>query len=150
MMQLPLLIAATFASLLAATEQDTPKPLFPGDGSLASCVVDLPLTYAPRDRERYMQAAKFLEDQELVLVTWDRKAGKGSYQRVFVMTEAMKDGTTAVYLEHAADRLKSGGMKEAWFPRIKPATQRFYDAQCFDEQVAVDSALSTVLSEQQR
>lgn len=144
------LLPLLFSALLSGAPQTPTKPLFPGDEALNSCVVELPLTYAARDRERYIQAAKFLEDQELVLVTWDRKAGTGTYQRVFVVAETMKDGSTSVYLEHAADRMKSGGLKEALFPRIKPATQRFYNAACFDEQVAVDSALQSLLTEQAR
>ncbi|MBK6774368.1 MAG: hypothetical protein IPG74_00485 [Flavobacteriales bacterium] len=57
-----LLIATITACTLACAQpcQAQNKPLFEGAEVLDSCLVELPLTYAKKDKERYTQAARYL------------------------------------------------------------------------------------------
>jgi hypothetical protein len=121
------------------------KPLFTGAEHLDSCVVDLPLTYAKKDKERYMQAARFLEDQELIYLNYDKKEGKAFYSRVYVVVQTTKDGSEVVHLESTDDHLTMGGVKEALFPKFKASTERFYNADCFDRRLAAHPELQAVL-----
>ena len=121
------------------------KPLFPGAELLDSCVVDLPLTYAKKDKERYTQAARFLEDQELVYAVRDKKTHRMNCTHVFVVVETTKDGNEFVYVENAEQHLRMDGMKQAYFPQFKPATERFYSADCFARQVSAHPELKEQL-----
>ena len=67
--------------------------MFPGAELLDTCVVELPLTYAKKDKERYTQAARFLEGEELVYAVRDKKTKKMNCTRVFVVVELSKDST---------------------------------------------------------
>lgn len=140
-----LLLLMVALRAVPALAQD--KPLFAGEPLLDTCRVDLPLTYAKADKERYVQAAHFLEDQELVYLRFDKKTGKATYTRVYVMVEKTKDGEDYVYLETAEDHLRMGGAKQAFFPRYNKRIERFYDAGCFDAQVAQHPELKDVVSE---
>ncbi len=111
------------------------KPLFPGAELLDTCVVELPLTYAKKDKERYTQAARFLEGEELIYAVLDKKTKKVNCTRVFVVVETSKDGGETVYLETADQHMRMDGLKQAYFPKFKPASERFYSAECFDKQV---------------
>ncbi|MFZ1689336.1 MAG: hypothetical protein WAU70_18080, partial [Flavobacteriales bacterium] len=77
----------------AAPCQAQSKPLFEGAELLDSCAVDLPLTYAKKDKERYTQAARYLENEELIYLTVDKKTGTASYARVYVVVDMSKDST---------------------------------------------------------
>ena len=123
------------------------KPLFPGADMLETCTVDLPLTYAKKDKERCVQAARFLEDQELIYAIRDKATGRMNCTRVFVVVEKAADGGEYVYVEEAAQRMRPDGLKQAWFPKFKPASERFYNATCFDAQVQAHPELKEVLVE---
>jgi hypothetical protein len=111
------------------------KSLFAGEEKLSECLVELPLTYAAKDKERYTQAARLLEETELVYLKHDKKTGTTSYSRVFVVVEQSKDGTDLVYVESSDDHLRMGGSRQAMFPKFRPATERFYNAACFDQKI---------------
>ncbi len=112
------------------------KPLFPGAELLDSCVVELPLTYAKKDKERYTQAARFLEGEELIYAVLDKKTKKVNCTRVFVVVERSKDSTEVVYIETADQHMQMDGLKQAWFPKFKPGSERFYSAECFDQRLS--------------
>ncbi|MEO8066656.1 MAG: hypothetical protein ABI599_03075 [Flavobacteriales bacterium] len=124
------------------------KPLFEGAEVLDSCVVELPLTYAKKDKERYTQAARYLENDELIYLTYDKKSHAASYARVYVVVDMAKDSSEFVYMESAKDHLVMGGAKQASFPQFKASTQRFYNAACFDKQLAAHPELNTVVQEE--
>lgn len=140
-----IIVIVALAGMPAAHAQDA--PLFPGEPLLDTCRVDLPLTYSKADKERYVQAARFLEDQELAYLRFDRKKGTATYTRVYVMVETSKDGSESVYLETTDDHLRMGGAKQAFFPRYNKRTERFYQADCFDKQVAQHPELKAILVE---
>jgi hypothetical protein len=131
-----------------ANAQTPTKPLFPGAEHLDSCVVELPLTYAKKDKERYTQAARFLEDVELIYLSYDKKTKAATYTRVYVITET-KDGGDLVYIENAKDHLQMDGVKQAFFPKFKASSERFYNADCFDAHVGAHPGLKEVLKEAQ-
>jgi hypothetical protein len=128
--------------------QSSAKPLFPGAEHLDSCVVELPLTYAKKDKERYTQAARFLEDVELIYLSYDKKTRTATYTRVYVITET-KEGGDLVYIENAKDHLQMDGVKQAFFPKFKANTERFYNADCFDAHMAKHPELKAVVKEAQ-
>lgn len=123
------------------------KPLFTGAEKLEACVVDLPLTYAKKDKERCIQAARFLEDQELIYAIRDKATGRMNCTRVFVVVDKAADGGEYVYVEESAQRMRPDGLKQAWFPKFKPSTERFYNATCFDAQLAAHPELKEQLVE---
>lgn len=129
--------------------QSAPKPLFEGAEHLDSCVVELPLTYAKKDKDRYTQAARYLEDVELIYLTHDKKTHNTNYSRVYVVVMTAKDGAESVYLESTRDHMVMGGAKQAVFPQFKPSTQRFYNAECFDRQLITHPELKDRLKEEQ-
>jgi hypothetical protein len=110
-------------------------------------VVELPLTYAKKDKERYTQAARYLEDVELIHMTYDKKTKAASYTRVFVVVMTAKDGTEYVYVESAKDHLSMGGAKTATFPKFAPNTERYYNATCFDAQLEAHPELEALVKE---
>lgn len=112
-----------------------------------TCVVELPLTYAKKDKERYTQAARFLEGEELIYAVLDKKTKKVNCTRVFVVVELSKDSAELVYIETADQHMQMDGLKQAWFPKFKPATERFYSAECFDRQMAAHPELKERLVE---
>lgn len=128
-------VLAIMTVLMASTCAAQEKTLFAGEHFLDSCAVELPLTYAKKDKDRYVQAARFLDDQELVYLTYDKKLGKGLYTRVYVVVETAKDSGEFVYLETTENHLRMGGIKQAFFPKFKARTERFYNADCFDRTV---------------
>ena len=130
-----------------ACAQRPAAPLFPGEEGLHTCTVELPLTYQAKDKERYLQAARFMEDQELIYLQYDKRTKKAGYMRVFVVVDASKGGEPLVYLERAEDRMKVGGLKETFFPKFKPGSQRFYNAECFDKATAADPTMGGILEE---
>jgi hypothetical protein len=145
-----ILAFAVLASLYTgqAVAQSTTPPLFPGAEHLESCVVDLPLTYAKKDKERYTQAARGLKDVELVYLTVDKKTKVASYSLVYVVVATFKDGDHYVYLESPKDHLNVSGAKTALFLEYTPRV-RFYNATCFDAQLSAHPELKSVVQEQQ-
>ena len=143
-MRTALLVFLLTTSMVAHAQR---KPLFPGAEKLESCTVDLPLTYAKKDKERCVQAARFLEDQELIYAIRDKATGRMNCTRVFVVVDKAADGGEYVYVEEAVQRMRPDGLKQAWFPKFKPASERFYNATCFDAQVAAHPELKEVLVE---
>lgn len=139
------LVLLLFAA--AAIVQAQRKPLFPGADKLEACTVDLPLTYTKKDKERCVQAARFLEDQELIYAIRDKATGRMNCTRVFVVVDKAADGGEYVYVEEAAQRMRPDGLKQAWFPKFKPASERFYNATCFDAQVQAHPELKEQLVE---
>lgn len=142
MNQLPLAITA-FAFIACLRVQGQQKPLFAGAQVLDSCAVELPLTYAKRDKERYTQAAHFLEGEELIYAVRDKKTKRVNCTRVFVVVEASKDGSEVVYLETSDDHMRMDGLKQAFFPQFKASSERFYNARCFDGVMAAHPELRT-------
>ena len=125
----------TAASIPGVCEAQQSKPLFEGAELLDSCVVELPLSYAKKDKERYTQAARFLEGEELIYAVLDKKSGRANCTRVFVVVETSKDGSEVVYLESSDQHMRMDGLKQAYFPKFKPSTERFYSADCFDRRL---------------
>ena len=121
--------------------------MFPGAEHFDTCVVELPLTYAKKDKERYMQAARFLEGEELIYITAVRKSGTASYARVFVVVEIAKDGSESVHIQRAADQMRTDGVKQAVFPKFTPSEQRFYNATCLDARSERHADLTALLKE---
>ena len=140
-------VPAFFLFALQAPAQSPPKPLFEGAEHLDSCVVDLPLTYAKKDKDRYTQAARYLEDVELIYLTHDKKTHNTNYSRVYVVVMTSKDGGESVYIESTKDHIQMGGAKEALFPQFKASTQRFYNAECFDRKLTDHPELKARLKE---
>lgn len=126
-----------FVALIGPSVADAQsrKPLFPGAELLDTCTVELPLTYAKKDKERYTQAARFLEGEELIYAVLDKKTKKLNCTRVFVVVEKSQDSTEVVYIE-TADQQMVDGMKQAWFPKFRAASERFYSAECFDKRLS--------------
>jgi hypothetical protein len=147
-----LLLAFTLLTYLhpgQTTAQSTTPPLFPGAEHLESCLVDLPLTYAKKDKERYTQAARGLKDVELVYLTVDKKTKVARYSRVYVVVATFNDGDHYVYVESVKDHLNVSGAKTALFPKYTPSRERFYKATCFDAQLSAHPELKGVVQEQQ-
>ncbi|MBP7513634.1 MAG: hypothetical protein KA791_03750 [Flavobacteriales bacterium] len=126
-----------FVALMGPSVADAQsrKPLFPSAELLDTCTVELPLTYAKKDKERYTQAARFLEGEELIYAVLDKKTKKLNCTRVFVVVEKSQDSTEVVYIE-TADQHMVDGMKQAWFPKFRAASERFYSAECFDKRLS--------------
>lgn len=143
-MRIALLVFLLTTAMAAHAQR---KPLFAGADKLEACTVDLPLTYAKKDKERCVQAARFLEDQELIYAIRDKATGRMNCTRVFVVVEKAADGGEYVYVEEGAQRMRPDGLKQAWFPKFKPASERFYNATCFDAQVEAHPELKEVLVE---
>jgi hypothetical protein len=110
--------------------------------------VELPLTYAKRDKERYTQAARFLEGEELIYAVRDKKTKKVNCTRVFVVVETAKDGSELVYLETSDQHMRMDGLKQAYFPQFKPSSERFYNAACFDRVISAHAELKERLVEE--
>ena len=142
------LLLAAFCLPRYTDAQTATKTLFPGAEHLDSCVVELPLTYSKKDKERYTQAARFLEDVELIYLSYDKKSKAATYTRVYVVTGS-NDGGDLVYIENAKDHLRMDGVKQAFFPEFKASTERFYNADCFDVHVVTHPELKEVLKEAQ-
>lgn len=136
-----LLFLIASAGLVPLYAQAQDKPLFTGAELLDSCIVDLPLTYAKRDKARYTAAANAWKEEELIYLVYDKKSGKGRYTRVYVVPFTSKDGREFVYIESSADHHRTTGAKQALFPKFEPARQRFYRASCFDRQLAAHPEL---------
>jgi len=134
-----------FAFAWAITAKGQSKPLFTGEDKLEPCRVELPLTYSAKDKERYTAQARLLEGQELVYLTYDKKLGKATYDRVFVVVDVSSDGTEFVYLEESEQHMVMGGVKQAMFPKFKASRQRFYNADCFDERMVAEPSLKEVV-----
>jgi hypothetical protein len=132
---LPLIAIAVITCPIRSHAQSG-KPLFEGAELLDTCLVELPLTYAKKDKERYTQAARFLEGEELIYAVLDKKTRKVNCTRVFVVVERSKDSTEVIYLETADQHMQMDGLKQAYFPKFKPATERFYSAECFDKRLS--------------
>jgi len=139
----PTVLFLACAISVVAMGQD--KPLFTGEDKLEPCRVELPLTYSAKDKERYTAQARLLEGQELVYLTYDKKLRKATYDRVFVVVDVSTDGTEFVYLEESEQHMVMGGVKQALFPKFKASTQRFYNADCFDERMAAEPSLKEVV-----
>ena len=137
---LPLITVMAMAGTTPSHAQSG-RPLFEGAELLDTCVVELPLTYAKKDKERYSQAARFLEGEELIYAVLDRKTKKLNCTRVFVVVERSKDSTEVVYIETADQNMQMDGLKQAWFPKFKAASERFFSADCFDRQVGAHPEL---------
>ena len=137
---LPSLAFTAILSVVPARAQHR-KPLVPGAEALDTCTVELPLTYAKKDKERYTQAARFLEGEELIYAVLDKKTKKLNCTRVFVVVERSADSTEVVYIETADQHMQMDGLKQAWFPKFKSASERFYSAECFDKQLAAHPEL---------
>lgn len=135
------LVAMVALSYPAMSSAQGNKPLFPGANLLDTCVVELPLTYAKKDKERYTQAARFLEGEELIYAVLDKQTKKVNCTRVFVVVELSKDSTEVIYLETSDQHMQMDGLKQAWFPKFKPASERFYSADCFDRQLTAHPEL---------
>jgi len=58
-----------------------------------------------------------------------------------------KDGSGFVYVESAKDHLSMGGTKTATFPKYAPSTERYYNATCFDAQLAAHPELGALVKE---
>lgn len=132
---LPLITVAVIACPTRSDAQSG-RPLFAGAERLDSCLVELPLTYAKKDKERYTQAARFLEGEELIYAVLDKRTKKVNCTRVFVVVERSADSTEVVYIETADQHLQMDGVKQAWFPKFKAASERFYSAECFDTRLS--------------
>ncbi len=130
------LIAVVALIIPTCSHAQSRKPLFPGAELLDTCVVELPLTYAKKDKERYTQAARFLEGEELIYAVLDKKTKQVNCTRVFVVVERSKDSTEVVYIETADQHMQMDGLKQAWFPKFKPGSERFYSAECFDKRLS--------------
>lgn len=128
------LLAAALLDAAGASAQK--KPLVQGAELLDTCAVELPLTYAKKDKERYTQAARFLEGEELIYAVLDKKTKVLNCTRVFVVVERSSDSTEVVYIETADQHMQMDGLKQAWFPKFKATSERFYSAECFDKQLA--------------
>ena len=135
-MNIQRLTPTLYAFLLASAMHAQEQALFAGAELLDSCVVELPLTYAKKDKEHYTQAARYLEDVELIHLKYDKKTKTASYTRVFVVVMSAKDGSEYVYVESTKDPLSMGGAKTATFPKYAPNVERYYNAACFDAQLA--------------
>ena len=131
-----LLITVAAVTCPKLSQAQSKKPLFEGAGLLDTCLVALPLTYAKKDKERYTQAARFLEGEELIYAVLDKQTRKVNCTRVFVVVERSKDSTEVIYLETADQHMQMDGLKQAYFPKFKRATERFYSAECFDTRLS--------------
>ena len=107
-------------------------PLFPGEEYLDSCVVDLPFSAEKKVRQQDIEAARALEEQELVYLTYDKKEKKSRCTRVYVMIDTNDDGSESMYLETTVEHRRADGDKQVYLPKYKANSERFYDAQCFD------------------
>jgi hypothetical protein len=87
-----------------------------------------------------------LADQELILLTYDKKSGAMSYARVFVEAMTADNGREFVYLLSPEDHLGSG-TKKMLFPAYTPHTDRFYNGTCFDAQLKRFRELAAKLKE---
>ncbi|MFZ1688238.1 MAG: hypothetical protein WAU70_12485, partial [Flavobacteriales bacterium] len=94
------------------------------------------------------QAARYLENEELIYLTVDKKTGTASYARVYVVVDMSKDSTEYVYIESTDDHLRMGGSREAVFPKYSPSKQRFYNAACFDAHIGRHPELKAKLKEE--
>jgi len=142
-----MLAFAIAAVLLCSNVRGQNKPLFKGAELLDSCVVELPLTYARKDNERCTQAARALENEELIYLDYDKRSGTATYSRVYVVAETVK-GQDFVYLERPDVHAQVDGPRQAFFPKFTAKSQRFYRARCFDAQVAHHPELKQVLKEE--
>ena len=80
-------------------------------------------------------------------MSYDKKSKAATYTRVYVVAESTKEGEDFVYIENAKDHLVMDGVKQAFFPRFKASTERFYNADCFDAHMAAHPDLKEVVKE---
>ena len=142
-----LIATIAFTSLQPGLISAQSEALFPGAEKLDTCLVELPLTYAKKDIERYTQAARYLENEELIYLTYNKKDNSVSYSRVFVVVQTANDGKDFVYVESTEDHMRMGGAKQAFFPKFTPSKERFYNATCFDAQLAQHPELAEKLKQ---
>jgi hypothetical protein len=135
------------AACVSSTARAQEEPLFPGADHLDTCLVDLPFSSAKKVKPEQIEAARLLEEQELVYFTFDKKKNKGLYTRVYVMIDANDDGSEYMYLETSEDHRAKNGMKQSFMPKFSPRSERFYDAQCFDRELVAHPELKSNVAE---
>lgn len=107
-------------------------------GKLASCKVEIPLTYKKKDAITCEKAAVQYKDKQLVLLSYDKKSNDISFEYYYIdMMEAK--GRKFVYLVRPEDHGKAYSDINAIFLKFNPEYDSFYLADCFDE-VMKDSA----------
>jgi len=110
--------------------------LFPHAQLLDTCQVELTFTTGRKVKAEYIEAARALEEQELIYLSYDKKKNKGIYTRVYVMIDENDDGSESMYLETSEDHRSKDGAQQSFMPKYNAHDERFYDAQCFDREVA--------------
>ncbi len=103
--------------------------LFTGESKLVSCKVNLPLTHAKKDKEECEKMASIYKDVRLVLLDFDKKTKKVTYNYYYVVVKNI-NGNTFVYL--LTPKSYDEHIEEALFVPFNISYDRFYKADCFD------------------
>lgn len=118
--------------ILTTTGYSQTSELFPGASKLASCKVDIPLTYKKKDRERYIKGATENKNIELVLLKYNKRTKKLSCAKYYldVYETANK---TFVIAEKPENHIHGHSPKIVEFIDMNPKYDCFYKAKCFKE-----------------
>lgn len=137
-----ILIALTLAFTATSFTGKKGEP-FEGYAKLDDCKEEIPLYYATKKKGPLLEAAKRLQDVEIVLVTTERKA-LPTYKYYYLIISDAIDGQTAVLVD-SKDYKSDSAQKSVLFLGYKKRKHFFYRADCFNEKLNGDSELAKKL-----
>ena len=113
---------------------------FVGYSQLEECREEIPLYYATKKKGPLLEAAERLQDVKIVLVTTNKKS-LPTYKYYYIVIVEVMDSQTAVLVD--ADDYKSGEKPgSVLFMGYKEKKHFFYRADCFDQNLKLDSELA--------
>src|SRR5690554_2338556 len=124
------ILVFAFALLTSNAQSQSVKELFKGESNLSSCFQDIPLTYKKKDDIKVSKKSEELKGKELVLLQYSKKENQVSVKRYYLISETK--GTT-IYNFLISKENYEANKKVAVFLKFSPKTDRFYEADCFDD-----------------
>jgi len=119
--------------------------LFNGEKKLENCIENIPLTYKRKDNLIVSEKALELKGKEIVLLHFDKKSKQITYSRYYLVSEIVR-GETFCYLVKKADY--ESNIMTALFLEYKSKHDRFYDANCFDSVLELNTELKALCKEE--
>lgn len=137
-----LLIALSIAFATTSFTSKKGDP-FEGYSKLEDCKEAIPLYYATNKKGPLLEAAKRLQDIEIVLVTTNKKA-LPSYAYYYLIFREGIDGQTAALVD-SKDYKTESPEKSVLYLGYKEKKHFFYRADCFNEKLKSDAELANSL-----
>lgn len=139
------ILVFVFALLTSNAQSQSGKELFKGESNLSSCFQDIPLTYKKKDDIKVSKKSEELKGKELVLLQYSKKENLVSVKRYYLISETK--GTT-IYNFLISKENYEANKKVAVFLKFSPKTDRFYEADCFDDIIKENPELKQLYKEE--